>query len=102
MNRKIVERLRMISQLKAHQGMLIFSIGERFGFYDNVGVPNFGIVTKYNKKTVSLISDDNRQWNVSPSVLKKEADFRKSLLIINLHNQRQLSKIIHEYLLVIL
>jgi len=29
------------------------------------------MLTRYNKKTVTVITDDGRQWNVSPSFLSK-------------------------------
>jgi hypothetical protein len=29
------------------------------------------MVTRYNKKTVTVITDDGRHWNVSPSLLSK-------------------------------
>jgi hypothetical protein len=31
------------------------------------------MLTRYNKKTVTIIADDGRQWNVSPSFLSKAA-----------------------------
>ena len=30
-----------------------------------------GILTRYNKRTVTVITDDRRQWNVSPGFLRK-------------------------------
>lgn len=74
LNHRIVERLRMIYQLKAHQAMLEFNIGELVCFYDNYGDETFATITKYNKKTVSLVSDDGRQWKVTPSLLRKVND----------------------------
>jgi hypothetical protein len=29
------------------------------------------MLTRYNKKTVTVITDDGRQWNVSPNFLSK-------------------------------
>jgi hypothetical protein len=29
-----------------------------------------GIITRYNKKTVSVITDDGRRWTVSPGLLQ--------------------------------
>ena len=31
------------------------------------------MLTRYNKKTVTIIADDGRQWNVSPTFLSKAA-----------------------------
>ena len=30
-----------------------------------------GLLTRYNKKTVTVITDDGRQWNVSPNLLSR-------------------------------
>ena len=30
-----------------------------------------GVITRYNKKTVTVITDDGRRWNVSPGLLSK-------------------------------
>ena len=30
-----------------------------------------GMLTRYNKKTVTIITDEGRQWNVSPDFLSK-------------------------------
>ena len=32
-----------------------------------------GILTRYNKRTVTVITDDRRQWNVSPGFLRRAA-----------------------------
>jgi hypothetical protein len=30
-----------------------------------------GMLTRYNRKTVTVITDDGRQWNVSPTFLSR-------------------------------
>jgi hypothetical protein len=49
LNHRVVERLRFLEQMPTVTGTL----------------------TKYNKKTVTVISDDGHRWNVSPSFLRK-------------------------------
>jgi len=71
LNHRIVERLRFLEQSRAHDSMLEFSIGERVTFSPHSGSPISGILTKYNRKTVTVITDDGRRWNVSPSLLRK-------------------------------
>lgn len=72
LNRRIVERLRMLHQLRAHELMLKFSIGDRVSFAPNDRQPVTGILVKYNRKTVTVIADDGEQWNVSPALLTRE------------------------------
>ena len=70
LHHKIVERLRFLEQMRAHARMLDFSIGDRVCFESgNRGLIE-GILTRYNKRTVTVITDDRRQWNVSPGFLR--------------------------------
>src|SRR5271154_5962627 len=67
------ERLRFLEQMRAHARMLNFSIGDRVCFESgNRGLIE-GILTRYNKRTVTVITDDRRQWNVSPGFLRRVA-----------------------------
>lgn len=70
LNHRIVQRLRMISQLRAHQTMLEFRIGDRVTFEPENGDPVFGVLTRYNKKSVTVITDDGHRWTVSPRFLR--------------------------------
>ena len=70
LNHRVVERLRFLAQMRAHGAMLKFSIGQRVSF-DPDGRPAItGTLTKYNKKTVTVIADDGGRWNVSPGCLR--------------------------------
>src|SRR5690348_13009587 len=71
LNHRIVERLRFLDQARAHAQMLDFKIGDRVVFRPEGRGPLEGMLTRYNKRTVTVITDDGRQWNVSPSLLRK-------------------------------
>ena len=73
LNHRIVERLRFLHQMKAHAKMLEFKIGDRVAFQAEGGGAIEGMLTRYNKKTVTVITDDGRQWNVSPALLSRVA-----------------------------
>lgn len=73
LNRRIVERLRLMNQVRAHRAMLEFRIGDRVTFEGQDGVPVVGILTRYNQKSVTVIADDGLRWNVSPRFLKLAA-----------------------------
>ena len=70
LNHRIVQRLRLISQMHAHKAMLEFRIGDRVTFEPDGGAPVLGILTRYNKKSVTVITDDGHRWNVSPRFLR--------------------------------
>ena len=71
LNCRIVERLKMINQLKAHGAMMNYRVGERVYFLDNDNQRVYGVLTKYNRKTVSIIADSGLKWKVSPTLLNK-------------------------------
>lgn len=73
LNHRIVERLRFLSQMRAHSQMLDFKIGERVTFRPDGHQLLVGIVTRYNKKTVTVITDAGQHWNVAPGLLCKAA-----------------------------
>jgi hypothetical protein len=70
LNHRIVERLNFLSQARAHEKMLKFRVGERVQFESNAGQTLSGVLMKYNKKTVSILTDEGQRWNVAPGFLK--------------------------------
>lgn len=70
LNQKIVERLRFFHQMRAHASMLQFSIGDRVTFDTDDGRTVTGTLIRYNKRSVSIIADDQHRWNVSPGYLR--------------------------------
>ena len=71
LNHKIVARLRFLNQMRSHADMLAFRIGERVRFRPSGRAEVTGTLTRYNKKTVTVITEDGENWNVSPSLLSK-------------------------------
>lgn len=73
LNNRIVARLRFLHQMRAHARMLDFSIGEKVSFQPDGRPELSGVVAKYNRKTVTVITADGQQWNVAPVFLRKPA-----------------------------
>ena len=71
LNNRIVARLRFLNQMRAHSQMLDFRIGDRVTFQPEGRPPLFGIITRYNRKTVTVVTDSGQHWNVAPSLLRK-------------------------------
>ena len=71
LNHRIVERLRFLSQMRTHSKMLDFKIGDRVTFHPEGRPPVVGMLTRYNKKTVTVITDSGQHWNVAPGFLRK-------------------------------
>ena len=73
LNRRIVEHLRMVQTLRSHQQMMKFSVGQRVRFEPPGHGVLEGMITRYNRKTVTVISDGGGQWNVAPTLLRPAA-----------------------------
>ena len=71
LNHRIVARLRLLSQMRSHQKMLEFKIGDRVSFQTDGRGVLVGMLTRYNKKTVTIITDSGEHWNVAPGLLRK-------------------------------
>jgi hypothetical protein len=71
LNHRIVERLRLLDQMRAHKTMLNFAIGDTVMFEDQNGRTVEGTMIRYNRKSVTIITIDGRRWNVAPGFLRK-------------------------------
>jgi hypothetical protein len=71
LNHRIVARLQFLRQLVAHSTMLEFRIGERVTFHPDGRAPVTGMITRYKKKTVSIVTDAGQRWNVAPIFLER-------------------------------
>jgi ribosomal protein L21E len=78
LHRRITERLRFLSQTRAHHKMLEFKVGDRVSFKRDDQTTLSGVLTRYNKKTVTVITDNGEHWNVSPGLLKLAKDAKDS------------------------
>ena len=71
LNNRVVARLKFLQQMRAHARMLDFSVGERVSFQPDGQRVLTGIIAKYNRKTVTIITAEGQQWNVAPVFLRK-------------------------------
>jgi hypothetical protein len=74
LNNRIVERLRFMHQARSHKRMLDFKIGDRVSFQPEGRGVIVGILTRYNKKTVTVITEPGERWNVAPVFLRQIID----------------------------
>ena len=72
LNRIIVDRIKYLQKVNSLVEMEKFRIGETVSFNHN-GRFITGKIIKFNQKTISVLADDDRQWNVSPQLLMKKA-----------------------------
>ena len=71
LNQKIVERLKFLDSMHTHKEMMQFSPGDQVCFEVPGREKQFATLVKYNKKTVTVITESGQKWNVSPHLLSK-------------------------------
>jgi len=71
LNNRVVERLRFLNEVRAHGEMLQFKIGDRVSFQPEGHPVVVGMLTRYNRKTVTVITDSGQSWNVAPRLLRQ-------------------------------
>jgi hypothetical protein len=78
LNHRIVARLRFLQHVRAHASMLAFSLGERVTFQPQGHPVLFGVITKYNRKSVTVITEAGQHWTVAPTLLRKLKPVREA------------------------
>lgn len=89
LNHKIVERLRFLDSMHTHKEMMQFSPGDQVCFEPPGRGKQIGTLVKYNKKTVTVITESGQKWNVSPHLLNKirSVQDRKEGKVIDLYKK---------------
>ena len=59
--------------------MMDFVIGDRVSFQSEGWLVLFGVLTRYKKKMVMVITDGGEHWNVFLGVLRKAGGGEKSI-----------------------
>jgi hypothetical protein len=72
LNHVIIQRLRLMQQIRAHGAMVNFHIGQSVSFVSSTGQNIRGVIARHNRKSVTVVTSDGVQWRVSPSLLRAE------------------------------
>ena len=72
LNQIIVARLRLMHEIKAHGAMMNFRPGQRVRFAATSGELIRGVIAKYNRKSVTVVTEAGAHWRVSPGLLEAE------------------------------
>jgi len=88
LNRRIVDRVKMLDTLATHQSMMQFHPGARVTFTASNGKRLTGTVMKFNQKTVTVITDAGERWNLSPQLLSPIKDASRGNVIDIPHKKR--------------
>ena len=74
LNHVIVQRLRLMRQIRDHGQMMNFHVGQSVQFIASTGQLVRGVITRHNRKSVSIVTGAGEQWRVSPSLLQTVAE----------------------------
>jgi len=78
LNQRVVARLKMLEAMQTHIEMMRaysmrFNPGQRVSF-EHQGGRLLGTLVKYNRKTVTVVTDNGQRWNISPHLLSPVKD----------------------------
>ncbi|MDI3275617.1 hypothetical protein [Pseudomonas sp. AL03] len=87
LNHHIIERLKMLESLEAHKSMMQFHPGARVSFDSPSGERLSGTVMKFNRKTVTVVTDTGQRWNISPHLLSPIKNVQAGM-VVNIRPQK--------------
>ena len=73
LNQRVVARLKFLESMQAHVDMMAFQLGARVSF-DTQDGRQLGTLVKYNRKTVTVLTERGQRWNISPHLLSPVKD----------------------------
>jgi hypothetical protein len=74
LNLRVVERLKELHSQHIHREMMQFDVGESVCFKPPGRHRQTGTLVRFNKKTVTVITEGGQRWNVSPNLLSRVRD----------------------------
>ena len=89
LNHRIVERLKFMDSLQAHKDMMAFNIGARVSFDSGQDERLQGTLLKFNRKTVTVVTENGQRWNISPHLLSAVKDAKPTQSFVYA-NEKQL------------
>jgi hypothetical protein len=72
LNHVIVQRLRLMQQIRAHGQMVNLRVGQTVTFNDSAGQLIRGVIARHNLKSVTVVTPQGVQWRVSPALVRGE------------------------------
>lgn len=72
-NEVLMLQYRSLQAVKTAHAVAAFRKGDRVSFIGKNGLKHFGTVQKVNQKTVTVFSDRQSTWRITPGLLSKIA-----------------------------
>jgi hypothetical protein len=71
LNRRIVAQIKNLDDIRTRTKLAELRVGEHVAFTPPSSNVVFGIISKINRTTVTVLSDYGEHWNVSPNQLSR-------------------------------
>jgi hypothetical protein len=81
LNHHIIERLKMLESLDAHKSMMQFHPRARVSFDSPNSGRLSGPIMKFNRKSVTVVTDNGQRWNISPHLLSPIKDVQAGTVV---------------------
>lgn len=88
LNLEIVERLKIMDSVHAFEKMVGLGMGAKVRFETNQG-SQFGTIVKFNTKTVGVVTEAGRRWNVSPHLLTEVREVSTNSQVVPIDRKRK-------------
>lgn len=74
LHHRIVERIKFLRQVRHHETMAAFQVGDAVTFRPDGRDSITGRITRLNRKTVTVVTPDGCTWRVAPTFLSRATD----------------------------
>ncbi|WP_256667434.1 hypothetical protein [Pseudomonas sp. ANT_J28] len=81
LNHHIIQRLKRLESLEAHKSVMQFHPGARGSFDSPSGERLSGTVMKFNRKTVTVVTDNGQRWNISPHLVSPIKNVQAGMVV---------------------
>lgn len=69
LNERVIERIKYLERLQVLEAMQNLNLGTRVTFESRRDGRKAGVISKFNQKSVTVLTDDGHRWNVAPSMV---------------------------------
>jgi len=81
LNHRVVERMKFLDTVHAHKAMMAFNIGAKVSFESPKDGRKIATLVKFNRKTVTVITDKGQRWNIPPYLLAAVKDAKPTQIL---------------------
>lgn len=70
LNERVIERIQYLERVHVAEAMRRLNLGTRVRFESSRDGPQTGRLAKFNQKSVTVLTDDGKRWNVPPKIVE--------------------------------